>query len=131
MAHSSSPQTLNIEALRARFERWRDTRQRKGRIPEELWSAAVEVARRDGVGRTAAVLHLDGGKLKKSVLAAGAGARKPAPPTFLELVAPRASGLPGYTIELEGRHGTLRIHCQGVTAREVAELSRTLWSVGS
>jgi hypothetical protein len=30
-----------------------------------LWSAAAELARKDGVNRTAAELHLDGGKLKR------------------------------------------------------------------
>ena len=41
------------------------------------------------------------------------------------------TGLPEYTIELEGRNGKLRIHCQGATAADLAELSRALWSVAS
>jgi hypothetical protein len=34
---------------------------------------------------------------------------------------------PGYTIELEGRAGSLRIHCKGVTPTQLGELSRELW----
>ena len=45
-------------------------RQGRAAIPDELWSAAVEVARRDGVTRTATALHLDGGKLKRLMMAA-------------------------------------------------------------
>jgi hypothetical protein len=94
-----------------------------------LWSAAVEVARREGVNRTAAALHLDGGKLKRRMVAAGAVARKAAPPAFVEFMTPAGTGMPEYTIELEGRNGRLRIHCKGATAANLAELSRALWDV--
>jgi len=95
-----------------------------------LWSAAIEVARRDGVNRTAAALHLDGGKLKRRMMAAKSVGRKAVPPMFVELMASGTSRSE-YTIELEGRKGKLRIHCQGATAADLAELSRALWVVGS
>ena len=64
-------ETLDIDQVRTRFESWRQTRNGKARIPDELWSAAVEVARRDGVSQTATALHLDGGKLKRRMMATG------------------------------------------------------------
>jgi hypothetical protein len=128
MARGRRSPTASIEEVGARFEQWRQTRQGKARIPDELWAAAVEVARRNGCNRTAATLHLDGGKLRKQMLAAGAGGKKAAPPAFVELIAPEANSVAEYTIELEG--GTLRIHCKGATATEIAELSRALWSAG-
>ena len=135
MARDRKSQNPGIDEVRGRFEQWRQTRQGKARIPDEFWSAAIEVARRDGVNRTAAALHLDGGKLMRWMVAAGVIPSKTAPPAFAELVAPHGmhSGAAGpeYTIELEGRNGTLRIHCKGVTATELADLSRTLWSVAS
>jgi len=121
-----------IDKVRSRFEPWRQTRHGKERIPDELWSAALEVARRNGVNRTAAVLHLDGGKLMRQMVAAGMIAEKPTPPAFIELVAPRSAAStpaePEYTIELESQSGTMRIHCKGVTATELATLSQALWS---
>ena len=36
----------DISEVRTRFANWRQTRKGKARIPDELWSAAVEVARR-------------------------------------------------------------------------------------
>lgn len=131
MAHSRKSLRRDIDEVRARFEEWRQRRQGKTRIPDELWSAAIEVARRDGVNRTAAALHLDGGKLMKRMLAAGAIPKRPTPPAFVELAAPsgiRSSAEPEYTIELEGRNGTLRIRCKGATPAHLAELSRNLWS---
>jgi hypothetical protein len=131
MAHGTSARVLTIEEVVSRFEQWRQRRQGKARIPDELWSAAVEVARRDGVNRTAAALHLDGGKLKQRMMAADTVASKAAAPAFVEFMAPVVSGLPDYTIELEGPNGRLRIHCKGATATNLAELSRALWDVAS
>lgn len=130
MSRVRSARIPSIDDVRARFQEWRETRQGKARIPDELWSAAAAVARWNGVNRTAVALHLDGGKLKKRMVAAGVASKKTAPPVFLELMAPRTNGLPEYTIELE-RQGTLRIHCKGATAAELAALSRALWSVTS
>jgi len=80
-----SARRLTIREVRTRFEQWRRNRKKKAAIPDELWSAAV----RDGVNRTAAELRLDGGKLKRLMVAAGPGASKSAPASFVELVAPR------------------------------------------
>jgi hypothetical protein len=50
---------LTMEEVRIRFDEWRQNRRGKARIPDELWSAAMELAGREGVNRTAAELHLD------------------------------------------------------------------------
>ncbi len=130
MARGRRLQIGSIEQVRARFEQWRQTREGKARIPDELWSAAVTVAQKDGCNRTAAALGLDGGKLRKRMVAAGSASKRAAAPAFLELIAPEGNTAE-YTIELEGRNGTLRIHCKGVTATQLAELSRSLWSSAS
>jgi len=51
---------LSVEEVQARFEAWRQKRQGRTAIPDELWSAASQLARRHGVNRTAAALRLDG-----------------------------------------------------------------------
>jgi hypothetical protein len=96
-----------------------------------LWSAAVEVAGREGVSYTAAALHLDGGKLKRRMMATGRVRDKTMPPAFVEMMVPPAVGASECTIELEGRNGKLRIHWKGATAADLAGLSRTLWNVAS
>ena len=121
----------DVSEVRSRFEKWRQTRQGKARIPDQLWSAAVAVARRDGVNRTAGALHLAGGKLKRRMAVADSRPLKSAPPAFVELVASAADGSPEYTIELEGRHGKLRIHSKGAAAADLAELSRALWGLAA
>ena len=130
MRRRRSVDTLNLDEVRTRFENWRQSRRGKQRIPEELWLAAIEVARRDGVNPTAAALHLDGGKLKRRMVTANSVSAKAMPPTFVELMAP-AVDQRECTIELEGRKGKLRIHWKGATSADVAALSRALWEVAS
>ena len=124
-------QAVSVDEVRSRFEEWRQNRQGRARIPDELWAAAIELARRDGVNQTAAALRLDGGKLKRLMTTDRAIGDRPAPPAFLELKPSGTSGLPEYTLELEGRNGKLRIHCKGITAAELVALSRALWAVAS
>lgn len=135
MTRRRTATAAEVEALRSRFERWRRTRKSKTAIPEELWSAAVELARRHGINRTAAPLRLDGGKLKRLVLAARPGSGRSAPPKFVELMAPPAvpsvSSGAEYTLELEGHDRKLRIQCKGASAVELAALSRALWGLDS
>ena len=119
----------SIDEVRVRFEQWRQTREGRIPIPDELWSMAAEVARRDGVNRTAAVLHLDGGKLKRMMGTLNAVDNRAESPTFVELMASGTSGHAEYTIEVESRNAKLRIHCKGATMAELAELSRALWDV--
>ena len=56
MPRSKTP-TVNLEEARARFEEWRQNRRGKARIPAELWAAAVAVARKEGLNRTARELR--------------------------------------------------------------------------
>ena len=107
-----------------RFERWRDGHKARLPIPEGLWAAAAQAARVHGVFRTAKVLHLEYGKLKRMVESAP-------PATFLELVPPQGvssgSVLSECLIELEGPRGKMRIQWKGTTAPDLAGLSRALW----
>jgi len=122
---------ITIEEAKARFGEWRQNRRGKARIPAELWLAAVAVARKEGLNRTARELHVAWDDLKRSMEAASAASPKPALPAFVELVTPRAPLLPECTIELEGRRGKLRIQLKNVPASYLATLSRELWEQAS
>jgi len=110
-----------------RFERWRKGHKARLPIPAALWAAAAVVAREHGVFRTAKVLRLEYGKLKRMVESAASspGARSRTP-TFLELM-PQPVSPAECLIELEGPRGKMRIQWKGSTAPDLAGLSRTLW----
>ena len=131
-----------LEGLRRRFGRWRRTRKVRGRIPEPLWAAAVKLAGRYGIHRTAKALRVDYYALKKRVeeKAAVAGSEDQAAATasnvltraararFLELPAAAWAGSGECTLELEDAGGAkLRVHLKGFEAPDLAALSRSFW----
>jgi hypothetical protein len=63
-----------MRGVHERFTRWRGSHTGRLPIPESLWRAAAQVARVHGVFRTAKVLRLEYGKLKR--LAAGSNPAK-------------------------------------------------------
>jgi hypothetical protein len=54
-----------MQRIHRRFERWRSSHQGRLPIPEALWASAAAVAREHGVFRTAKILRLEYGKLKR------------------------------------------------------------------
>jgi len=130
MPRSKKP-TVSLEDAKARFEEWRRNRRGKAPIPDELWAAAAEVARKEGVSRTSTKLRVEWNHLKRRMAAASGTASKPALPRFVELVAPRGESLPECVIELEGRRAKLRIQLKDASASYLAALSRELWESAS
>ena len=127
MPRNRAPITT-LDETKTRFEEWRNNRSGKARIPAELWSAAVEVARKEGINRTARELHVAWDDLKRRT---GEVPQQPGSPAFVELVAPRAESVPECMIELEGRRGKLRIQLKGAPVSYLATLSRELWESAS
>ena len=125
MPRSKTP-TITLEEAKARFEAWRQNRKGKAAIPDALWATAVEVARKEGVSRTSTELRVEWNHLKRRMAAASEVSPKPAPPAFVELVAPRPQSLPECIIELEGRRGKLRIQVKNASASYLAAVSREL-----
>jgi hypothetical protein len=97
-------QKKQVATLRKWERAWRSegrTEQGRAAIPDELWSAAAELARTDGLGRTAVALRLDYGKLKRLMMEAEGVGKKSASPSFMELVAPEAAEVAQCAIEME------------------------------
>ena len=130
MPRSKTP-TVSLEQAKIRFEEWRHNRKGKAAIPDELWSAAAEVARTEGVSRTSTELRVEWNELKRRMTADAGVSRRTATPAFVELVAPQAQSVSECTIELEGRRCKLRIQLKGASASYLATLSRELWESAS
>ena len=78
--------------LRARLVEWRRSHPRRSRLPEEIWAAAVQLARRHGLYRTARTLPIDYAGLRKRLNGATAQPTAGAHPEFVEvLMAPSAT----------------------------------------
>ena len=122
----------SMRGIHGRFSRWRKSHTGRLPIPESLWSAAAEVAREHGVFRTAKVLSLEYGKLKRLARESHPRGRRTArlgapPAAFMELLTPGTGSGAECVIELEGPRGKMRIQWKGSTTPDLAGLSRVLW----
>ena len=120
-----------MRVLQGRFARWRKSHTGRLPIPDPLWAAAAEMAREHGVFRTAKVLSLEYGKLKRLTTESHTGRRRTArantsPAAFVELLTPGTCGAE-CLIELEGPRGKMRVQWKGSTTPDLAGLSRVLW----
>jgi hypothetical protein len=123
MPHKDASVPEQLQQLNQRLEEWRNAHIRRSRLPEELWAAAVELARQHGLFRTAHTLRLDYTNLKKRVQTAP-GMSAMAPTAFMELVAP--SPVTGEcTVEVESARGKLRVAIKGMAAPDVMSLIRS------
>ena len=96
MPRSKTP-IVSLEEAKVRFEEWRTNRRGKARIPAELWSAAVEVARKEGINRTASELHVAWDDLKRRMATTGEVRRQPGSPAFCARVSTHDSDeVPSY-----------------------------------
>ena len=123
-----TPNTIpaEIEATRMKFEKWRRRRTGRERIPESLWSEAVELARRYGTWPAARALRLDYNKLKHCAVA-GKERRALNPSTTFVEVIPPGPGVSSCIVEMENGCGArMRIEWKGAAA-DLTALSRTFW----
>jgi hypothetical protein len=91
-----------IERVRAQFEGWRAQKSGRDRIPERLWAAAAEAARRHGVHAVSRAVRIEHSALRRRVQAASIGMNDA--PVFIEM--DNAAGSIGCVVELEKSNGT-------------------------
>jgi hypothetical protein len=127
---------VRLKNLRRRFEQWRETCKAHARIPDALWDAAVIMADRYGVSRTAHVLRVNYDTLKNRLgRKTMAGSRQAAEgeTRFVELT-PLASASPFASagsgeclLELENGGAKMRVRLQGVGTPDLSALVQSFW----
>jgi hypothetical protein len=122
----------DLEQLRRRFEEFRNTQPTRARLPESLWAAAAELAKRHGVNPTARVLRLDYAGLRRRAKNQDRPKQKrtaAVTPTFMEFIAPGAKAVTNCTVEVESAQGCkLRLELKAVATTELANLIRAFVS---
>jgi len=112
MTNQQTEVPTDLLELSKQLEQWRSAHPPRTRLPESLWTAAVEMARRHGLHRTAKALGMDYMRLKKRLPGQeqGGGADQA---EFLELTAPTAPA--ECVVEWESARGRMRVAMKGVT----------------
>jgi hypothetical protein len=122
---STSPIPEPIVQLQRQLDQFRGNQQRRTKLPESLWQAAVELARQHGVYSVAHPLRLDYMGLKKRLDGTPSLRRKATKPAFVELIAPHPATLEEYWIEFESSSGgKMRIQWKASAAPDWASLLR-------
>jgi hypothetical protein len=133
-ARRASTRTPDIERVRQRIEQWRRTRAKKTRMPEELWAAAVALARDHGIYAASRGLRVNYESLKTRLKGRRLEKRAPKPAsaaTFIELGAPLAfaGGRAGATLELVDSTGAkLAVHLAAGDTVDLLGLAREFWN---
>jgi hypothetical protein len=141
MKRAGEATTAQLQALRGRVEHWRAHRDGgRSMVPEDLWNAAVEVARVAGVHATSKALRFNYYSLKDRLVRADSAALARSKPdrdaraTFVEVqipsLAPRESAVNDKTVvELVGTGGArMRIDVTGTSRVDVVALAQAFWS---
>ena len=102
---STLPIPEPIVQLQRQLDQFRSTQSRRTKLPEWLWQAAVELARRHGVYSVAHRLRLDYRGLKKRLGGVPGLRRKATRPAFVELIAPHPAPLEECVTECESASG--------------------------
>jgi hypothetical protein len=101
--------------LSQRLDQWRKDQPPRTRLPESIWAAAADMARRHGPHRTSKVLRLDYTRLKRRIAGASQPIPETAPAAFVELLGPVAGGPVECVVEWESARGRMRVAMKGVT----------------
>ena len=113
---------------RARFQAWRGPRKVGERIPQPLWTLAIQLAKVHGVSRTTAALGLDYYSLKKRMESAVTPPQSSGP-AFVDLTSPVMGLAKQCRLELDnGAGATMRVELVGYDAADVEALSRSFWN---
>ena len=115
----------NLAQVVERFSVWRASRKAGGRIPPELWSVAVDMAKVHGLYRISKELRLDYSGLKRRLEGVGGDVQPGRADTqFVELVATQpcsTTALRDCVIELHnGRGATMRVELNGAGVASLA-----------
>ena len=123
--------SADIEQVRRRLQEWRRSRRHGARIPEGLWIAAVKLAKKYRPSRVAHELGLDYDGLKRRLKTAKqhGTSEQETQPGFVELLPFAPTSHCECTMEIEDRRGAkMKLALKGVSAVDLAALSRALWS---
>jgi len=113
---ATQDQALTI--LKRRFSLWRLHRAKGTHIPEDLWEAAIDAARKYGVWRVSEKLRVHLNSLKRRLEEGPQAATGRGPLHFVEI--------PGCVVELQDREG-LRLRIEFRDGQSAENLARSLW----
>ena len=127
MSQSALLTTTTLKDVQSRFTKWRETRPRKGRIPEELWTAAMMLSNEYSIHRISRALRLSHSQLKARVEKFQSN-KAPAPSLDfipLDISVPHPAEC---IVEMEHHNGNkMRMHFKGKADLDLQSIAESFW----
>jgi site-specific DNA-cytosine methylase len=119
-----------LEEVRERFEQWRDSRNKRGRIPDALWQAAATLHPAYSLHQISKSLHLNHTKLRQCIHEQQAVSSLPATPAaFIDLGLSDAITPCECIVEMQHQDGAqMRVQVKGGGRLDLMKLIRQFWS---
>jgi hypothetical protein len=110
-----------LEQVKERFAQWRQNRKVKEPVPDELWQAAIELAKEYSVTKIVKTLSLTHSDFKERMIEAQNN-----DPAFVEFQLPvPATASPQWVLEMDKPDGTkFRISCHNASLPNILEIGK-------
>lgn len=121
-----------IEDVRDTFDLWRAARQKKGPLPEELWSSAVALCARHSLSQVSQALRLNYSDLQKRVNGRNGSGKAHIPEiTFVDVInsckAESSGRVSECSLEIRDPEGfSLKMQCRGEAGVDLVALCRLI-----
>ncbi len=120
--------TLTLETLKQQFKHWRANRKHRGRIPDELWEAAVSLAGQYSAHYISKSLRVNHSALRDRIAARNQRENTEIQTCFFELRPPQSPPVAECLVEMENTHGDkMRMHFAGEISFDLLTLGQDFW----
>ena len=134
MQHPTANTEPTLSEVQARFAAWRQIRQRGRRLPEELWSAAVELTKVHSLNAISRALKLNYTDLQRrcaDYTPPRTGHSRPSP-DFIAIDLPCPDNPAECVLEMVHQNGNkMRMHFKGKVSLDLQSLAESFWREGT
>ncbi len=120
--------TITLATVKQQFKKWRDSRQHRSRIPDELWEAAASLSGQYSTHYISKSLRVNHSALRDRIAARSLSENKEIQTCFFELPPPQSPPTSECLVEMENSHGDkMRMHFTGEISLDFLTLGQDFW----
>jgi hypothetical protein len=124
-AAQNNPTKLTLTEVQKKFETWRKTREKRTRIPKELWGAAIALLPDHTPYEISKTLSINFSRLEKQILSARVEQPKIKPPSFIELDIGKNNSNAECILEVENKAGSkMKLYFKNNPSLDLMEFSK-------
>ena len=121
-------QPCNLDNVQAQFEQWRNSREKRKAIPDELWGAAAALYPTYSLHQISKALRLNHAKLKQHVQGQSSDLTIPTAAAFFELGFDKPSPPSQCIVEMQNKNGAKMTMQATSDSLDLMNLARLFWS---